>query len=174
MQHLCDKMWACYILRSLKEDCNKTYVGSTNSTCRRIRQHNREIVGGAKASESMMPSEMYCIVTGFADHITTLRAEYLLKHPTGQRKKPAKFNGVAGRIYGLNNLIINSTKWKERSGDCNIKIWIKKEYAHLLEVDKFPETVEIYEYTKIETINSYIIIRYYKMSTSILTKILVT
>lgn len=143
MQNLCDNMWACYILRSLKENCKKTYVGSTNSTCRRIRQHNKEIVGGAKATEAMAPSEMYCIVTGFTDHKMALKCEWLLKHPDGHRNRPAKYNGANGRILGLNNLILNCEKWAEKSNNVPLTIWIKQDYVHLLETDKLPENITI-------------------------------
>ena len=43
--------WSCYILGSKNEKYpNHTYVGMTNDLKKRIRQHNKEIKGGAKCT----------------------------------------------------------------------------------------------------------------------------
>ena len=143
MEQLCDGSWCCYILKSQKDSCYRTYVGSTNSTIRRIRQHNGIITGGAKASVALIPSEMYCIIAGFPDHRSALQCEWLLKHPTGTRKNNKKYSGIAGRILGLNNLILHIDKWATKSKNSPLNIWLKLEYIHLLDADDYPTNVTI-------------------------------
>ena len=140
--NLCDNKWACYMLRSLKHKCNRTYIGSTNSTKRRIRQHNREICGGAKSTLSMYPVEMFCIITGFTDHIMALRCEWLLKHPDGKKKVSKKYKGIEGRINGLINLL-NLDKWNNIVGNTELTIWIKDAYGHLLNANKLKSNLKI-------------------------------
>lgn len=43
-------MWCCYLIQS-KSHPNNTYIGSTNNVKKRIKQHNGEIKGGAKATK---------------------------------------------------------------------------------------------------------------------------
>jgi predicted GIY-YIG superfamily endonuclease len=143
LYHLCDGQWACYILKSLKNNCNRTYIGSTNSTCRRIRQHNREICGGAKSTLSLYPVEMFCIITGFTNHKMTLQCEWLLKHPENKKKIISKYRGIIGRINGINYLLLNSSKWKKITGDCNLTIWINESYSDLLEIKKFNSNIKV-------------------------------
>ena len=46
--------WYCYILRNSSEKYGKlTYNGSTNNPYRRLRQHNQEIVGGARYTKAV-------------------------------------------------------------------------------------------------------------------------
>ena len=142
MEILFNEQWVCYILKS--NNCNfknRTYVGSTNNIKRRIRQHNKEIKGGAKATSMMCPNEIYCIVSGFKDKISVLRCEWLLKHPEG--KKSNSYRGIIGRIKGLSYLVSQSEKWKSRSNTDKISIWIKKEYCEYLQIKDFDENVEI-------------------------------
>lgn len=122
-------MWTCYILRSINPKYpNKTYVGSTNDITRRLEQHNKELSGGAKATSWNGPHEMYCIISGFLDHSSVLRFEYLLKHPLG--KSSSKYSGIDGRVKGL-NFIINELKCID---NINITINIKDDKRALLEV----------------------------------------
>ena len=145
MQDFIENQWSCYILKSLDPNYhNRTYVGSTNSVKRRIRQHNREITGGAKITGIGLPYEFYCIITGFTDRISSLKCEWLIKHPTGRREKGnKKYSGVSGRIRGL-NILLNSEKWKLKSNNCNITIWIKNDFAHYLDINNFPINVQVY------------------------------
>jgi len=143
LHHLCDQKWACYILKSLKDNCNRTYVGSTNSTCRRIRQHNREICGGAKSTFSLYPVEMFCIITGFINHKITLQCEWLLKHPENKKKINKKYRGINGRINGINDLLLKSEKWNNITKDCNLTIWINELYGNLLNIDKFNSNINV-------------------------------
>ena len=144
LHNLCDNLWACYILKSINDlSNNKTYIGSTNSTKRRIRQHNREIVGGAKATAFIYPAEMYCIITGFMNHQSTLRCEWLLKHPDGKKKINNKYRGIDGKIKGLNNLILYSEKWSKKSENANLTIWIHDKYYHLLDYNNYPVNIKI-------------------------------
>jgi predicted GIY-YIG superfamily endonuclease len=78
-----------YIIRGINS-CNKIkyYIGYTNNPQRRIRQHNRDIIGGAKATAGFKWE--YCaIFTNFRDNIEGLQIEWRLKHST---KKPNIIN----------------------------------------------------------------------------------
>jgi structure-specific endonuclease subunit SLX1 len=59
----------------------KYYIGYTNNPIRRIRQHNCELVGGAKATKGYKWE--YCgLITNFRDNIEGLQIEWRLKHST--------------------------------------------------------------------------------------------
>lgn len=68
-------MYSCYILESE----HHSYVGSTNNISRRLRQHNGEIVGGAKANRGKK-SWFAAVVSGFPDQRSALQFEWALKH----------------------------------------------------------------------------------------------
>lgn len=68
----------CYILRSLSK--KKGYIGYTVNFPRRLRQHNGEIVGGAKKTTIGRPWIPVCIIRGFAEASSALRFEYRLQH----------------------------------------------------------------------------------------------
>jgi predicted GIY-YIG superfamily endonuclease len=105
----------CYILRSLNPNFpNSTYNGSTNNLTRRLRQHNGEITGGAKATRGKGPWVYIAVWEGFGSHKEALSCEWRIKHPTNTRKRPVQFNGVAGRIKSL-NLLIGLDNWTNKS-----------------------------------------------------------
>lgn len=58
------KLWSVYLILSTNEPI-KTYVGITTDFARRLKQHNGEIKGGAKASSAGRPWVCACIITGF-------------------------------------------------------------------------------------------------------------
>ena len=70
--------WFCYLLRNKNLDYrNLTYNGSTNDPKRRLRQHNKEIKGGAKfTSRTNGGWEFYCLMVGFPNHVNTLQCEW--------------------------------------------------------------------------------------------------
>lgn len=116
----------CYIIRSLNPAfSNSTYNGSTNNLIRRLRQHNGEIVGGAKATRSKGPWVYIAIWEGFSSHKEALSCEWRIKHPTNTRKRPPQFNGVKGRIKSL-NLLIGLDCWTRQSTgmDCGLEYWL--------------------------------------------------
>jgi structure-specific endonuclease subunit SLX1 len=67
-------------------DDGSTYVGATVNLERRIRQHNKELVGGAVATSNKVVKglmwNMVCYVSGFPDWIATLQFEWRLKQLT--------------------------------------------------------------------------------------------
>lgn len=101
----------CYIIRSTNPQySNHTYNGSTNNLIRRLRQHNGELVGGAKATRNKGPWTYLVIWEGFENRKEALSCEWKIKHPTGTFKRPSKYNGIAGRIKSL-NLLIGLETW---------------------------------------------------------------
>ncbi|BAT91272.1 hypothetical protein LR48_Vigan08g205300 [Vigna angularis] len=58
--------WCVYLILSTNHPI-KTYVGITNNFPRRLKQHNGELNGGAKASRAGRPWICACIICGFAD-----------------------------------------------------------------------------------------------------------
>ena len=84
-----------YLVYILKSD-NNSYVGMTNNFLKRIRQHNKEIKGGAKYTSKYNNWYPVCIIDGFKDKSSACQCEWRLKHGgTG------KLRGANGRINYL-------------------------------------------------------------------------
>lgn len=137
----------CYILRNSHEpDKNRTYNGFTNDPKKRIRQHNGELVGGARYTKKFGNScwEIYALVRGFPDHINALQCEWKIKHPGNKRRRSKKFTGPEGRIRGLNK-VLKLKKWTNSStvdnSNINLKVWIVRPYSHLL--TDLPDNIDL-------------------------------
>ena len=93
----------CYILRSTID--SRTYIGYTVDFPHRIRQHNGEIVGGAKRTRKGRPWVPICLIKGFYESSSALRFEYRLQHP-----RPRKRSGQDAVTFTLRTLayIINN------------------------------------------------------------------
>ncbi|RLN30410.1 structure-specific endonuclease subunit slx1-like [Panicum miliaceum] len=57
--------WCVYLIASSR--IPRTYVGVTTDFPRRLRQHNGELKGGAKAASAGRPWNLACLVEGFAN-----------------------------------------------------------------------------------------------------------
>ena len=69
--------WHVYLL--LNDAHTRTYVGATVSPDRRLRQHNKEIVGGARATAGDHWARA-CLISGFPDERAALQFEWTWKH----------------------------------------------------------------------------------------------
>jgi predicted GIY-YIG superfamily endonuclease len=76
-----DKKYYVYILES--SDCKATYVGATVDLNHRLRQHNKELVGGAHATSVKVAQgctwNRICFIQGFPDWPAALQFEWRLK-----------------------------------------------------------------------------------------------
>jgi predicted GIY-YIG superfamily endonuclease len=73
--------WYCYMLVAM--DGSRTYVGATVDPARRLRQHNGELVGGARATAGRSWRRQY-LIGGFEDERAALRFEWRWKYLTRQ------------------------------------------------------------------------------------------
>jgi structure-specific endonuclease subunit SLX1 len=148
-------MWFCYILRNTNPKyLNLTYNGSTNDPIRRLRQHNEEIVGGAKATHGKEQSwEIYALLSGFENHVNALSCEWRIKHPSGKPgQREPKYRGVLGRIKSLNE-VLPLQKWTKQcvidNNNCKFKLHIASDVAHCLDRTIIPENIEVIVVDKI-------------------------
>lgn len=139
----------CYIISSINSNFkNCTYNGSTNNLIRRLRQHNGEITGGAKATRGKGPWVYIAIWDGFDTPNEALSCEWRIKHPTNSRLRPSKYNGVIGRIKSL-NLLIGLDCWTGCSTGMGLQIsnqynlYIDKELIGLIEENNKKSNLEI-------------------------------
>ncbi|CAN1813834.1 Structure-specific endonuclease subunit slx1 [Linum perenne] len=66
--------WCVYLIASTNPPI-KTYVGVTTNFPRRLKQHNGELKGGAKASRSGRPWVCACLIKGFCDRSEACKFE---------------------------------------------------------------------------------------------------
>uniref|UniRef100_A0A0E0MJJ3 GIY-YIG domain-containing protein n=1 Tax=Oryza punctata TaxID=4537 RepID=A0A0E0MJJ3_ORYPU len=57
--------WCIYLIASSR--IPRTYVGVTTDFPHRLRQHNGELKGGAKASSAGRPWNLACLIEGFVN-----------------------------------------------------------------------------------------------------------
>ena len=77
-----EKPWFCYMLATCSGP-SKTYVGATVDPDRRLRQHNGELAGGARATHGRAWKRAF-LVGGFEDEKAALRFEWRWKYLTRQ------------------------------------------------------------------------------------------
>ena len=100
--------WYCYALIS---DCGRyTYIGKTNDLHRRLRQHNGEIVGGAKYTRKGRPWSHLMYVEGFPTNSLAMCFEWAWKH-----KRKRGRNGV----YNAFERVCNKRKWTKKCPDAS-------------------------------------------------------
>lgn len=93
-----------YLLESTD---NATYVGATVDLNRRLRQHNKEIKGGAHATGSKVAKgeswRRHCYVSGFPNWQAALQFEWRWKQLTRQIK--TRMNPLERRMLALERLL---------------------------------------------------------------------
>ncbi|KAG5477004.1 hypothetical protein LSCM1_05338 [Leishmania martiniquensis] len=91
-----------YLLASLDPQCEgDVYIGYTVNPLRRLRQHNGELVNGARrTSRRGRPWTIVCCVSGFTDDRAALKFEWCWQHPTAS----ARLKHTIGVITGLRRL----------------------------------------------------------------------
>lgn len=141
--------WYCYILRNTHPKyCHLTYNGSTNNPKRRLRQHNEEIVGGARYTHGRGGGwEIYALMTGFVDHKNALSCEWRIKHTNGKPgKRPNNHLGVIGRIKGLNE-ILQLDRWTKQcsviNSSCNYTVYLADDIIKFIDTDKLPLNITV-------------------------------
>ena len=104
-------MHTCYILKA--DSYSKCYIGYTVNFDRRLRQHNREIKGGAKKTERWYPYHPICNITGFEDNHQALRFEFRLQQmvKTKKRKDEQITDFYLRKIYQLISLKDKGNSW---------------------------------------------------------------
>ena len=133
--------YSCYIL--ISNNNKRTYIGCTNNVERRLRQHNGEIQGGAKATQLGRPWKHICVISGF-NKIDALCCEWRLKRKHNSKGKLKGFYGVHNKIENMYKVLSldKYTKKCDLSRNTTLMlIWENKSYKldynlpdHIVEV----------------------------------------
>lgn len=140
--------WLCYILKSTHSKHKRTtYNGATVDFSRRLRQHNGEIVGGAKFTRGKGPWEPLCLITGFIDKKEALQAEWRIKKVLNGKRRPAQFCSPLGRLRSL-PLIFSQKQFTSNSqrtiDEGSFRLFIHDDfYDAFCEEYSFPKNVRI-------------------------------
>lgn len=116
--------YCVYMLKLLCRSSTRTYVGMTNDFKRRLRQHNGEIVGGAKYTRISQERKdagvrwiPVCRVCGLATKRAAAQLEWRLHHP---RNPKANVSVLASRLQLSQQSSVRCERVRKRCIDlCN-------------------------------------------------------
>jgi structure-specific endonuclease subunit SLX1 len=99
----------CYVYLLEASDHSATYVGATVDLDHRLRQHNKELVGGAKATSIKVAQGLrwnrVLYIAGFPDWQAALQFEWRFKK-MGRTKAALRIrNPLQRRLYALQQLL---------------------------------------------------------------------
>ena len=149
MSSLNDTKFYCYIIAN--NDCNskssrqRTYNGYTVNLKRRLRQHNGEIKGGAKATRTQHGGWYYIAILT-CPQWTAVRAmqhEWTIKYPTRHKPRPAIYQGPLGRIHSL-KLVCDQIPYNE-----NIDLYVHDMYIDTVNELILPDHIHVNRITEI-------------------------
>lgn len=105
--------FACYLLCAAGGAHARRYVGMTVDLARRLRQHNGDLVGGARRTRAGRPWTHAATLTGFDTLREALRAEWRLKRLGRGRRGPE------GLLAGLRDEVAGNPggRWTRASAD---------------------------------------------------------
>jgi predicted GIY-YIG superfamily endonuclease len=87
---------------------NYTYIGITNNTDRRLRQHNGVLVGGAKYTHSQKGEgewKFYGWIKGIGENILIKNRSLSLEKKIKIRSKKCKGTPLEKRLTAINNIL---------------------------------------------------------------------
>ena len=113
-------MWKVYLLEAT-DSSKRTYVGATLDVDRRLRQHNGELSGGARATAGTQWKRI-CHITGFPHERAALQFEWKWKNLSKHQKGKA----IERRLHAL-QLLFGLEKTTQKAIDY-------QEYVNDLEV----------------------------------------
>jgi putative endonuclease len=90
--------WYAYVLVSAR---GRTYVGTTTDVARRLRQHNGELVGGARSTRAGRPWMIGRVLGPFDGRGPALRVELALRRVRGVRRLSIGDPGAALGIVAV-------------------------------------------------------------------------
>lgn len=127
----------CYLI--FNQENQTTYNGYTNNLQRRLRQHNQEIKGGAKATRKSKTWKYLAVISceQFTKH-TALSMEWHIRYPTCKKPRPREYCCPKGRLESL-NLVFGHEKFR----DMSFELWISEPYQNV-QVD-FADNVTLVE-----------------------------
>tara|TARA_Y100000817_G_C16588076_1_gene425026 strand:+ start:142 stop:570 length:429 start_codon:yes stop_codon:yes gene_type:complete len=129
--------WVFYII----ENKGKTYAGVSPDPKRRLRQHNGEIVGGAKYTTAHAPGWKHiCLVHGFQNKIQAMQFEWAVKHAP-----PRNVGGLSKRLQKLHSVCCK-TQWTSKSpisSSVPLTIEIKEIDINKISTYTFPDYVTL-------------------------------
>lgn len=101
----------------------QTYNGYTVDLERRLRQHNGELVGGARSTRRMAGHWKFLAVvwSDVWSKKSAMSFEWWVRYPTGKKPRPREFSGGDGRVRGLER-VLAMDKW---SG-MDLKVWVRQ------------------------------------------------
>jgi predicted GIY-YIG superfamily endonuclease len=98
-------MFSCYLLIT---ENNQTYVGATTNPDRRLRQHNKEISGGARATGIRVAQGLtwkrVCYIDSIPEWKSALQIEWRWKQ-LGRTRFKHIHNPIERRLYSLKYLL---------------------------------------------------------------------
>jgi predicted GIY-YIG superfamily endonuclease len=124
--------WSCYCLLS---ESGSTYIGSTIDIERRLRQHNGELSGGARATSRGKGWTRVCHVVGFPDECAALQFEWRWKQLS---RKESSSKPIERRIAALCTLLTMDKATSKAKPFCEfdgpLQIHLEQErFAYLFE-----------------------------------------
>lgn len=114
-------MFYNYILYNMVN--GQTYNGYTVDLQRRIRQHNGELVGGARSTRRMAGHWKFLALVWCREFTkqSAMSFEWWLRYPTGRKPRPREFSGREGRLRGLER-VLEMDKWN----GMELKVWVRQ------------------------------------------------
>jgi predicted GIY-YIG superfamily endonuclease len=124
----------CYFIRSN----NLTYAGYTVDLKRRLRQHNGELVGGARSTANKGPWSYFAVLHSKAwiNVSRAMQVEFLCKYPTRKKPRPKKFSRPIGRILSIPDIV-------ERLNNDFVTLFVDESFYSTVSLMNLPASVTL-------------------------------